>query len=118
MNGGTQMSNFIDIKSVTGGDNKLVKQDLKFRTGKFVWKVVFNIELNPATVNNENLQVYNSENKPVATKIFYNSAMNTIEIEPREAYSTGEVYTLHVGNRVESKGGQTLKNDISIQFVV
>ena len=112
------MPNFLDIKSVTGGDNKLVKQDLKFRTGKFVWKVVFNIELNPATVNNDNLQVYNSEKKPVATKIYYNSSLNTIEIEPKEAYSTGEVYTLHVGNRVESKGGQKLKNEISIEFAV
>ena len=80
------MPNFVEIKSVTGGDEKLVKQDLKFRTGKFVWKVIFNIELNPATVNNQNLQVYNSQNQPVDTKISYNSSTNTIEIEPMEAY--------------------------------
>ncbi len=112
------MAGYIDIKSVTGGDEKLVKQDLKFRTGKFVWKVIFNIELNPATVNNQNLQVYNSQNKPIDTKISYNSASNTIEIEPKEAYSTNETYTLHVGNRVESKGGQRLKNEITIEFAV
>ena len=112
------MPHFLDIKSVTGGDDKLVKQDLKFRTGKFVWKVIFNIELNPATVNNDNLQVYNSQNQPVATKISYNSATNTIEIEPKEPYASNEVYTLHVGNKVESKGGQRLKNDISIEFAV
>ena len=112
------MANFVDIKSVTGGDDKLVKQDLKFRTGKFVWKVIFNIELNPATVNNDNLQVYNSQNTLVATKISYNSSANTIEIEPKEPYSSNEVYTLHVGNKVESKGGQRLKNDISIEFAV
>lgn len=112
------MPNFLDIKSVSGSDERLVKQDLKFRTGKFVWKVVFNIELNPATVNNQNLQVYDSSNKPVDTKISYNSSNNTIEIEPKEAYSTGEVYTLHVGTRVESKGGQNLKNEISIEFAV
>ena len=109
------MPNFVDIKSVTGGDEKLVKQDLKFRTGKFVWKVIFNIELNPATVNNQNLQVYNSQNQPVDT---YNSSTNTIEIEPKEAYSSNKVYTLHVGNRVESKGGQRLKNEITIEFAV
>ncbi len=112
------MANFVDIKSVTGGDEKLVKQDLKFRTGKFVWKVIFNIELNPATVNNQNLQVYNSQNQPVDTKISYNSSTNTIEIEPKEAYASNEVYTLHVGNRVESKGGQRLKNEITIEFAV
>ena len=112
------MANYLDIKSVTGGDEKLIKQDLKFRTGKFIWKVIFNIELNPATVNNQNLQVYSSDNKPVDTKISYNSATNTIEIEPMEAYATNEVYTLHVGNRVESKGGQRLKNEITIEFAV
>ena len=112
------MANYLDIKSVTGGDEKLIKQDLKFRTGKFIWKVIFNIELNPATVNNQNLQVYNSDNKPVDTKISYNSATNTIEIEPKEAYASNEVYTLHVGNRVESKGGQRLKNEITIEFAV
>ena len=112
------MPNFVEIKSVTGGDEKLVKQDLKFRTGKFVWKVIFNIELNPATLNNQNLQVYNSQNQPVDTKISYNSSTNTIEIEPKEAYSSNEVYTLHVGNRVESKGGQRLKNEITIEFAV
>ena len=112
------MANYIDIKSVSGGDERLIKQDLKFRTGKFVRKVIFNIELNPATVNNQNLQVYNSQNKPVDTKISYNSATNAIEIEPKEAYSTNETYTLHVGNRVESKGGQRLKNEITIEFAV
>ena len=109
---------YLDIKSVTGSDERLVKQDLKFRTGKFVWKVIFNIELNPATVNNENLQVFNSQNKPVETKISYNSSTLAIEIEPKEPYSFNETYTLHVGNRVESKGGQRLKNDISIEFAV
>ena len=78
------MANYLDIKSVTGGDDRLVKQDLKFRTGKFIWKVIFNIELNPATVNNQNLQVYNSDNKPIDTKISYNSSTKTIEIEPKE----------------------------------
>ena len=112
------MSNYLDIKSVTGSDNRLVKQDLKFRTGKFVWKVVFNIELNPATVNNENLQVYDSQNNPVDTRISYNASANTIEIEPKEAYSSNEIYTLHVGTRVESKGGQRLKNEITIEFTV
>ena len=112
------MANYLDIKSVTGGDDRLVKQDLKFRTGKFIWKVIFNIELNPATVNNQNLQVYNSDNKPIDTKISSNSSTKTIEIEPKEPYSSNEVYTLHVGNRVESKGGQRLKNEITIEFAV
>jgi len=112
------MSAFIDIKSVTGSDYRAVKQDLKFRTGKFLWRVVFNIALNPATVNNQNLTVYNSNNKPVDTVISYNAELNSIEIEPKEAYAAGETYTLNVSTNVESRGGQRLKNEINIEFMV
>lgn len=112
------MPTYLNIKSVTGSDNRLVKQDLRFRTGKFVWKVFFNIPMNPATVNNSNLIVYNSQHKPVDTNISYNPNDHAIEIEPKEAYAAGEVYTLHVTDRVESKGGQRLKNEIDIEFVI
>ncbi len=112
------MSTFIDIKSVTGSDYRAVKQDLKFRTGKFLWRVVFNIALNPATVNNQNLTVYNSTNQPVDTVISYNAELNSIEIEPKEAYAAGETYTLNVSTNVESRGGQRLKNAINIEFMV
>ena len=112
------MSAFIDIKSVTGSDYRAVKQDLKFRTGKFLWRVVFNIALNPTTVNNQNLTVYNSSNQPVDTVISYNAELNSIEIEPKEAYAAGETYTLNVSTNVESRGGQRLKNAINIEFMV
>lgn len=112
------MSNYVDIKSLTGSDPRLVKQDLKFRTGNFVWRVVFNIPLNPDTVNNQNLTVLNAQGKVVSTRISYNSELHTIEIEPTEAYAQGETYTLLVNHNVESRGGQKLKNDISLEFGV
>lgn len=112
------MANYLDIKSVSGSDSRLVKQELKFRTGKFIWRVIFNIALNPATVTEQNLQVYNNQKKAIDTKITYNPDLHAIEIEPREPYAQGEVYTLHVTQRVESKGGQRLKNDIDIEFAV
>lgn len=112
------MPNYLEINSVTGSDSRLVKQDLKFRTGKFVWRVVFNVALNPATVNNQNLMVFNSQNKPVETKISYNADLKAIEIEPNEAYSQGETYTLRVTKQVESKGGQKLKEQIDLAFTV
>jgi len=112
------MPNYIDIKSVSGSDEKLVKQDLKFRTGNFIWRVVFNIPLNPATVSNQTLTVFNSQKAPIETKISYNADTCAIQIEPREPYVQGEIYTLHVTKMVESKGGQRLKNDIDIEFAV
>lgn len=112
------MSNFLEIKSVTGGDTRLVRQDLKFRTGKFVWRIIFNIPLNPASVSNDSLMVYNSQNKAIDTNISYNSELHAIEIEPKDAYSSGETYTLHVTTLVESKGGQKLKNPIDLEFLV
>ena len=112
------MANYLNIVSVTGEDKRLVKQDLKFRTGKFIWRIVFNIPLNPATVNNENLMVFTSQAAKVDTKISYNPDLHAIEIEPLEAYASGETYTLHITKKVESKGGQQLKNEIDLQFIV
>lgn len=112
------MANYLEIKSVTGSPDSIVKQDLKFRTGKFVWKVVFNIPLNPATVNNQNLTVFNSQGKAIETRITYNADTHAIEIEPKEAYASGETYHLKVSKLVESKGGQRLKNEIDLEFVV
>ena len=110
--------NYLNIVNVSGEDKRLVKQDLKFRTGKFIWRIVFNIPLNPATVNNDNLIVYTSQGAKVDTRISYNPDLHAIEIEPTEAYASGENYTLHVTKKVESKGGQNLKNEIDLEFVV
>lgn len=112
------MSEYLKINSVSSGYENRVKQDLKFKTGKFVWRVFFNIPLNPATVNTSNLTVYNASNNPLSTRISYNEESNAIEIEPAQPYAQGEVYTLHVRRTVESKGGQRLKKDIDIQFTV
>ena len=114
--GSEQMPNYLNIVNVSGEDKRLVKQDLKFRTGKFIWRIVFNIPLNPATVNNDNLMVYTSQGTLVDTKISYNPDLHAIEIEP--TYASGENYTLHVTKKVESKGGQNLKNEIDLEFVV
>lgn len=110
------MPNYIDIQSVSDGYERLVKQDLKFKTGNFIWKVQFNIPLNPATVNNNNLSVSGPDGSPLSTKIYYDSVMNTIEIEPVEPYALGQPYNLHITKNVESRGGQKLKEDIDLQF--
>ncbi len=111
------MTQYLNINASDDVKDK-VRQDLKFRTGKFVWKVFFNIPLNPATVNNNNLAVSDAGGQPLATKISYDEDNNVIEIEPKQAYIQGETYTLHVKRAVESRGGQQLKKDIDIEFTV
>lgn len=112
------MANYLEIKSVSNGYDKKVKQDLKFKTGNFIWKIIFNIPLNPATVNNQNLSVLTTSGKVLDTKISYDSETPCIIIEPQEAYVQGETYTLHITRQVESKGGQRLKDEIDIQFAI
>lgn len=111
-------SNFIDIEAVTGGVGNIVKQDLKFKTGKFVWRVKFTAPLNPATVNNMNLYVTTAKEAPLKTSIRYDAVNNFIEIEPLESYSKDESYILNITKNVESRGGQKLKNNIRLRFRV
>lgn len=51
------MANYLAFESMTEGLENKVKQDLKFKTGNFLWKIKFNVPLDPKTVNNVNLYV-------------------------------------------------------------
>jgi len=110
--------NFIQFESIPNDMEGKVKQNLKFKTGKFVWRVKFTAPLDPATINNMNLYVTTTSDTPLKTSIHYNSDTNEIEIEPLEAYAKDSSYVLHISKRVRSVGGQNLKSDISLQFKV
>lgn len=110
------MANYVEIEGVVGSSEEIVKQNMKFRTGKFVWRVSFTAPLNPATVNNMNLYVTTVDDKPLKTSIRYDATNNYIEIEPLEAYAQNESYILVITKNVESKGGQKLKNEIQLKF--
>lgn len=112
------MANYVDIEAVSAGLEDKVSQNLKFRTGKFVWRVKFNTPLDPRTVNNVNLFVTTLGQSPLRTNIFYDSLTNTIEIEPLEAYAQQESYILNITTAVKSKGGQKLKAPIKLQFKI
>ena len=71
---------YINIEASSDPDK--VKQNLKFKTGKFVWKVKFTAPLNPATVNSSNLYVVNSSGDKIKAIITYDEVSNCIEIEP------------------------------------
>lgn len=110
--------NYITIESVVGDVESRIKQSLKFRTGRFVWRIKFTAPLNPATVNNKNLYVTNLSLTPLSTNIRYDSFNKTIEIEPIEAYAKNQSYLLHITTRVKSAKGQNLPKEIAVQFQV
>ncbi len=112
------MSKYLDIENITKGMEDKVKENLKFKTGKFYWQVKFNTPLDPRTVNNVNLFVTDSSQVPLKTAIFYDVLNNTIEIEPLAAYAKNESYTLNITTAVKSRGGNNLKTPVKIQFKI
>ena len=112
------MTDFIDIQSTPEGVEGKIKQRLKYKTGKFLWKIKFSAPLDPATVNTDNLSVTDMDNNKLKTAIHYNSDTQEIEIEPLEPYVRDASYKLNVSKAVKSIGGQSLKKDVELQFKV
>lgn len=111
--------NLLEVESLTDDAGHRVKQNLKFKTGKFIWRVRFTAPLNPATVNNINMFVTAEESGSILrTSIRYNAATNEVEIEPLDPYAKNTAYILNVTKNVRSKGGQYLKDEIKIKFIV
>lgn len=108
--------NLIDIEDIPPQLANKVKQDLCFKTGNFVWRVRFNIPLDPKTVNKDTMYVANSQNQKLKTYIKYDTQNEIIEVEPLEPYSTNEYYYLTITTNVKSKGGQSLSEPVQVKF--
>lgn len=108
------MSNYVEIESTSGLD-MAVRQSLKFKTGNFVWRIRFNIPLDPRTVNSNTMYV-TSASGMLKVNISYDSSRNEVQIEPLEPYAKDEVYSLHITKKVASKGQKKLKEEIEVQF--
>ena len=108
--------NLLEIEDIPPQLTNKVKQNLKFKTGNFIWKVQFNIPLDPKTVNNDTMYVINSQNQKLRAYIKYDMEKQVIEVEPMEAYATNEYYSLVITTNVKSRGGQSLPDPVSIRF--
>ena len=106
----------IEIEDIPPQLTNKVKQDLKFKTGNFVWRVKFNIPLDPKTVNKDTMYLVNSQNEKLRTYIKYDMENGQIEVEPLEPYATNEYYHLIITTNVKSRGGQSLSEPIQIKF--
>ncbi len=112
------MPQYLAFESMTEGLENKVRQDLKFKTGNFLWKIKFNVPLDPKTVNNVNLYVTTVNLAPLKTAIRYNSLENEIEIEPLEPYAQDESYVLNITTKVTSLSGKPLKEPLQVQFKI
>lgn len=107
---------YLEIEGSTPGIEHKIKQTLKFKTGNFVWRIRFTTELDPNTINNINMFVTTLNQTPLKTKIHYDTLQGYVEIEPVEPYAQNESYILSITKNVQSKGGQSLKSNLKIQF--
>lgn len=112
------MSRYVSITEYTGVDSSLIKDDMKFKTGNAVWRIKFNLSLDPKTVNHSNLNVVNSSNVPIKVTISYNPTTNEIELSPLEAYKEKEEYILNISTNVKSTSGRNLTAPISVKFKI
>lgn len=108
--------NYIEIEDIPKGYESRVKQNLGFKTGKFVWRCRFTTALDPSTINSENLYVESETGMRLDTKFTYNDADMEIEVEPLEPYAQDTNYFLNITTKVKSRGGQHLKEPIQIKF--
>lgn len=112
------MTNFIKIEEVSGENKNKVHQALRFQTGKFVWRIKFNLPLKASSVNNQTCFVTSASGAILKANIHYKSEGNYIEVEPQEAYSKEQSYFLHVTTQVTALNGKKLKQEIQIKFKV
>ncbi len=110
------MTHYLAFESMSEGLENKVIQDLKFKTGNFLWKIKFNVPLDPKTVNNVNLYVTTAGLTPLRTAIRYNSMENEVEVEPLEPYAQDESYILNITTKVTSLSGKPLKEPLQVQF--
>lgn len=107
---------FIEVEESSEAIKGRIKQNLKFKTGRFIWRIRFTAPIDPATINSRNLYVTDSSNSLLKASIRYSTEAHEIEIEPLDPYARDASYMLHISKDVRSVGGQTLKQDLRLKF--
>ncbi|MEN6350003.1 MAG: transglutaminase domain-containing protein [Syntrophomonas sp.] len=87
------------------------------------WTITFNKEVDPSTVNRDNIFVATDEagTKPVEYASVAQPDINACQVIVMPADSgwyDADTFYLFISSRVKSKGGQTLKNGIRMKFNV
>jgi hypothetical protein len=104
---------------VTTSDPRLKDKltvNLQGNTDTVYWYIKFNIPLDEASVNENSMEVTDTDGYIMRTDISYQSNANRIVISPLDSYEEQRFYLLKVSRKVRSEKGQNLKTVISILF--
>ena len=80
------------------------------------WFIRFNIPLDESSVNEDSMEVTDTDGYVMRTDITYQAAHNRIAISPLDSYEEQRYYVLKVSTKVRSAKGQHLKTEINILF--
>jgi len=81
-----------------------------------VWRVTFNMALDPESVNDASVYVVDSENKRVDIQLKLTDDNKTIEIIPVENYEYDEFYSIFITSQVKSCTNKSLKEPVRVIF--
>ncbi len=84
-----------------------------------VWNVKFSDKLDPSTINNNNIYIYNSLFNKINSSVVLDSDGRTLHVSvPSGTYKSGQSYTLVVGSNVASASGSKILKPVVMNFNV
>jgi hypothetical protein len=98
------------------GLKKKIKTEIVGSTDVIHWYIRFNIPLDELSVNDQTMQVTDTDGYIMRTDISYQPAQNRICISPLDSYEENRYYLLNISKKVCSARGQPLKTKIHILF--
>ena len=104
---------------VATSDPKLkdkIQIDLTGPIDTIYWYIRFNIPLDEESVNENTMEVTDTDGYIMRTDISYQATENRIVISPLDSYEEQRYYLLKISKAVRSAKGQNLKTVISILF--
>jgi len=93
-----------------------IKMEITGPTDVIHWYIRFNIPLDDSTVNDQTMQVTDTDGYIMRTDISYQANQNRICISPLDTYEENRYYLLNISKKVCSARGQPLKTVIHILF--
>jgi hypothetical protein len=101
--------------SVPSLTNK-IKLDITGSADVIHWYIRFNIPLDETTVNDQTMEVTDTDGYIMRTDISYQAEQNRICISPLDTYEENRYYLLNISKKVCSARGQPLRTRIHILF--
>lgn len=84
-----------------------------------VWNVKFSDSLDPSTINNSNVYIYDSSSQKIKCDVVLDSDKKTLHVSvPAGTYKAGDSYTLLVSGNVLSASGVKILKPVVMNFTI